>query len=216
VEGGVREMRDIQIISRDVSKGFDRRTVLEHITFTIEAGHSLAIIGPNGSGKSTLIKIIARVLSPTSGHVEYHIGGAVADDDQIRESIGFVGPYLQLYDEFSALENLELLNRTRLTNRKTRRDFEETLALVHLADRKDDRVRGFSSGMKQRLKYALALSQAPSVLLLDEPTANLDEEGIRTVQAIVKEQRSRGILILATNNAEEAAWCERTISLVQP
>lgn len=206
-------MSQVRIVVRDVTKQFDRRTVLENISFEIGVGQSLAITGPNGSGKSTLMKIIARALTPTSGLVEYHIDGRPADDNLVRETIGFVSPYLQLYDEFTALENLEILNGTRLVDRKSQSNWLDLLAVVNLADRKNDLVRGFSSGMKQRLKYALALSHAPVVLLLDEPTANLDDDGIRIVRHIINEHSKRGILILATNSMDEAMWCERTLHL---
>ncbi len=207
-------MTSVRITVNGVSKEFNRRKVFDNVNFEISNGHSIAITGPNGSGKSTLVRIVAKVLSPTRGRVHYYFDGANGSDDMVRDAIGFVSPYLQLYDEFSALENLMFLNRIRLNSRRPSQvEAEKILAKVNLAHRKDDLVRGFSSGMKQRLKYALALSHSPAVLILDEPTANLDDEGTAVVRQIVREQTERGILILATNSAEEAAWCEQKITL---
>ncbi len=207
-------MTGLRITVKGVTKEFNRRKVFENVNFEISNGHSIAITGPNGSGKSTLVRIVAKVLSPTRGEVRYYLDGVDGSDDVVRDAIGFVSPYLQLYDEFSALENVMFLNRIRLNSRRlSSADTEKILGKVNLFHRKDDLVRGFSSGMKQRLKYALSLSHSPAVLILDEPTANLDDEGIAVVRQIVREQTERGILILATNSAEEAAWCEREITL---
>jgi heme exporter protein A len=126
--------------------------------------------------------------------------------------VGFVAPYLQLYDEFTALENLRLLRRIR----GIRTSDETMLALlrrVNLFDRRNDFVRTYSSGMKQRLKYAFALLHEPPVLLLDEPASNLDDEGIATVRQIIEEQKKKGILIIATNEQHDAELCQQTIDL---
>src|SRR5262249_4432218 len=143
----------------------------------VSGAQSLAVTGPNGSGKSTLMKIIAGVLSPTSGSVRLSVNGSTLPADRHYAHLGFVSPYLQLYEEFSAWENLHILARIReaATNDAS---VMELLRLVQLVDRRHDPVRTYSSGMKQRLKYASALLHAPSMLLLDEPTANLDEQGI--------------------------------------
>jgi heme exporter protein A len=156
------------------------------------------ITGRNGSGKSTLVKILCGVLTPTEGTVR--IGGTRARRDiDIPSTIGMVSPYLQLYDEFTGEENLHLALSIR--GRRPDPSWSGTLMeKVGLGGRGNDLVRTYSSGMKQRLKYAFALVHRPTILVLDEPMANLDADGIAVVRAIMGEHRRKGILVVATND----------------
>ena len=202
-------MNDITLTINGIGQEFNRRTIFRDLTFTISSGESLALTGKNGSGKSTLIKILSGLLTPTKGTVAYTVKGTKVLPDDIKSAIGLVSPYLQLYDEFTGLENLMILSSIRSNGSLTKGRAEALLDRFGLAERRHDFVRGYSSGMKQRLKYAFALLHAPGVLLLDEPTSNLDAEGIEIVQQVVVEQGKAGILILATNDEGEAKWCSR-------
>jgi heme exporter protein A len=202
----------VSITAEGIEKRYNRRKIFSNINFALRENDSLAITGRNGSGKSTLLKIISGALSPTEGEISLTIENKnVAASDRFT-LVGFVAPYLQLYDEFTALENLRLLRRIR----GIRTSDETMLALlrrVNLFDRRNDFVRTYSSGMKQRLKYAFALLHEPPVLLLDEPASNLDDEGIATVRQIIEEQKKKGILIIATNEQHDAELCQQTIDL---
>lgn len=197
----------------DVSKEFSRRLIFRGISFSLAGGDSLAITGRNGSGKSTLVKVICGLLSPTRGKVEYMNDANTVPVEEVRNCIGLVSPYLQLYDEFTGIENLELLSKIRSDDTLDRSRMQELLSLVGLWDRRNDFVRTYSSGMKQRLKYAFAVLHEPAVLILDEPTSNLDSEGIEMVKGVVGQQKRSSILILATNDAEEATWCSAKVEL---
>jgi len=203
----------MNITARNLSKTFNRRKIFSEVSFTISAPGSLAITGKNGAGKSTLAKIIAGVLSSTSGELAYDINGHNLDDEARKAHIGFVSPYLNLYDEFSAMENLFLLMRIRSSNHNARPQTESLLRRFSLWERRDDAIRAYSTGMKQRLKYVFALAHAPAVLILDEPTANLDIDGIKVVEEVTAEQKRSSILIVATNDSAEAAWCKQIIRL---
>jgi heme exporter protein A len=133
--------------------------------------------------------------------------------EEFKHHIGFVSPYLNLYDEFTALENLQILSSIRTAARQNDERIKELLMLVGLWNRRDDVVGTYSSGMKQRLKYAFALLHNPAVLILDEPTSNLDTEGIDVITQIIQEQKKANILIIATNDKEEAHWCEQQIQI---
>jgi heme exporter protein A len=197
---------------QNLFKRFGRRIIFQNIAFELEKGDSIAFIGNNGSGKSTLAKICAGVLSPTSGTVELSIDEKKIPSEKYFQHIGFVAPYLQLYDEFSPMENLKFFAKIRgiLSSNE---ECEELLQRVNLFHRKDDLVRTFSSGMKQRMKFAFALLHNPLLLILDEPTSNLDAEGGAMVFQIMEEQKKKGILILATNVQAEQEHCEKVISL---
>lgn len=192
---------DLTLTGKNIRKLFNWRVIFRDVNFEVSRGQTLLVAGRNGSGKSTLVKIIGGVLTPTSGTVTF--GGVGASKGESRtDLIGLVSPYLQMYDEFSAKENVEYALAIR--GRKVDHGWvDELLGRVGLFDRRNDAVRTYSSGMKQRVKYAFALAHRPPVLLLDEPTANLDSDGIAIVRNIMSMQRSEGILVVATNDLSD-------------
>jgi len=195
----------MELTATGLKKEFNRRIVFKDISFEVKSGEVLSITGPNGSGKSTLSKIICGLLSPTFGEIVLSRGGTKIDREEIHEHIGFVSPYIELYGEFTALENLQIESRARGLKWKNENRLLEILDRVGLFNRRNDELRGFSSGMKQRLKYAAALIHDPPVLVLDEPTANLDLAGNDMVFALVEKFRKDKIVVVATNDEKEAA-----------
>ena len=176
-------------------------------------GTTSAITGPNGSGKSTLVRILAGLLTPTKGDVDLLLRGHRVEDEFRPMQCGMVAPYLNVYDGFSPRENLQFLASVRGLGRRHPR-VQEMLDRVHLADRGDDAVSTFSSGMIQRVRLACALLSDPPVLLFDEPTATLDLDGISIVRSIIDEATSRGkVVIVATNEPEEAEACEFRVDI---
>ena len=213
MEGGGHSVKTITITADRISKDFDRRSVFKGISFSLNAPASLAVTGKNGAGKSTLVKIIAGILRPTQGSMAYSVDNASTSIEEFKHHIGFVSPYLNLYDEFTTLENLSILSRIRSNNYFNRERVRELLTSFALWDRRDDIVGTFSSGMKQRMKYTFALLHRPELLILDEPASNLDMEGIDFIKQISKEQEKNGILIVATSDSKEAALCQEEIHL---
>ena len=213
MESSIYPMNPISIIAQGLSKDFNRSAVFKDISFSLSSPASLSITGRNGAGKSTLSKILAGLLSSTRGTIAYLIQGKQMGIEEFKHHIGFVSPYLNLYDEFTALENLQILSSIRTAARQNDERIKELLMLVGLWNRRDDVVGTYSSGMKQRLKYAFALLHNPAVLILDEPTSNLDTEGIDVITQIIQEQKKANILIIATNDKEEAHWCEQQIQI---
>jgi heme exporter protein A len=205
-------MNTIEIAATNLRKDFNRRPIFSGVSFTLRNGETLAVSGRNGSGKSTLLKIVASLLSPTAGTFTMAVDGAPVPQRTMFRQIGMVAPYLQVYEEFTALENLALIDSIR-GGAHTAAEYERLLAMVSLDRRKHDFVRTFSSGMKQRLKYALAWMERPPLLLLDEPRTNLDAEGIAMALGLVEEQRKSGIVIIATNEQEDVEVCSSRISL---
>ena len=202
---------ELRISARGLRMAFNRRTIFAGIDFSVGHGETLLVAGRNGSGKSTLVKILCGLLTPTGGKVEM-TGKKPLDVHARRGQIGLVAPYLQVYDEFSAMENMRLTMALRglLSDDGAHRSLLERLALDV---RRSDPVRGFSSGMKQRLKYALALSHRPSVLVLDEPMANLGTDGMAIVRTIMEEQHEKGILVVATNDPSDVTAVHTRVDL---
>ncbi|MCX6120465.1 MAG: ABC transporter ATP-binding protein [Ignavibacteriales bacterium] len=213
MEIGGDPMNSISITVTGLSKDFNRSSIFKDISFSLASPASLSITGKNGAGKSTLSKILAGLLSSTRGSITYSADEKQIGIEEFKHHIGFVSPYLNLYDEFTALENLQFLSRIRAAAQENDERIKELLVTVGLWNRRNDSVGTFSSGMKQRLKYAFALLHHPAVLILDEPTSNLDTEGIEVVKEIVRKQKETNILIIATNNKEEAHWCAQQIQV---
>jgi heme exporter protein A len=201
----------LRLEGHTLRKSYNRRVVFRDIEISVGEGETLLIAGRNGSGKSTLVKILCGVLTPSTGTVAL-TGIDMADEFTHKGMFGFVSPYLQVYEEFSAMENLQLASELR-GMRGDMQAHESLLARVALDPKRTDPVHGFSSGMKQRLKYALALAHQPRILVLDEPMSNLDADGTAIVRGIMREQRSRGILIVATNDLTDIDGYEHKVDL---
>jgi len=192
---------NIRIEARELKKAFNRRVIFQNLSFSLAQHQTLLVTGKNGSGKSTLVKILGSVLTPTAGTVTVTSDFTGRDHSPLAD-IGLVSPYLMMYDEFSAVENLSLALAIRGMSPHAA-EIDALLEKVSLYDRRHDLVRTYSSGMKQRVKYAFALVHHPAILLLDEPMANLDNEGIDIVHRVMEEQRERGILIVATSDLSD-------------
>lgn len=201
---------EITLEAVNLTKKFDRKIIFEDVNFRLSKGSSTAITGRNGSGKSTLIKIIANLLSQSSGKLNLLINGSIAKKELLFRHIGFVSPYLNLYDEFSGHENLKLVADIRGSGHG---NIDSVLERVGLFERRNDMLKIYSSGMKQRLKIAFSILHDPDILLLDEPTSNLDIDGIGVVDEIAKEYSKDRILIIATNDAHEKSLCTIEINL---
>ena len=201
----------IELAAEGIGQRFGRRILFRGLEFVARGGETLAITGSNGSGKSTLVRIVAGVMRPTKGSVRLTLESGQVPESERPFSTGLVAPYLNVYDGFSPRENLAFVARARrLSNARERID--AVLDRVTLADRADDLVGTFSSGMKQRMRFAAAMVADPPVMILDEPTSNLDEAGKATVTGIIESCVAEGrVVIVATNDPDEAAACDRTL-----
>jgi heme exporter protein A len=202
----------VTIEFHDLAKRYNRRQVFSGLNGLVADGRSLVITGANGSGKSTLVRVLCGLARPSRGRVAVHLDGVDLEPADCRREIGVVAPDMSLYGELTAEENLSFFARVRGLP-LSKQDFASMLDRVGLAGRGDDPVGEYSSGMRQRLKYAQALLHRPRLLFLDEPTANLDEAGSAIVAEIVAEQKKRGILVLATNEPEEVAFGDEVLHL---
>jgi len=205
-------MSSYSIQSTKLTKLFGRRLIFKDINFNWSEKGIFGISGPNGSGKSTLVKIVAGLISASGGKIIHANSDGEIIPEKLHNHIGFVSPYLVLYEEFSAWENLKIFAKIRgiiLDEQKV--IFYLTQFL--LENRKDDLVKTYSSGMKQRLKFIFALMHSPKVLIFDEPTSNLDEEGKNSVYEIIEETSRNSIVVLASNEERDLSLCDEKILL---
>jgi len=205
-------MTDFSLQVNSLQKSFGRRLVFNGITFDLNKPGVFGISGPNGSGKSTLIKILAGINSPTRGQVIHTVDRKAIISENLHNHIGFVSPYLVLYDEFTAWENLNYFASIR-SILFDKAKVENLLDQFLLLNRKDDLVKAYSSGMKQRLKFIFALMHSPSFIFLDEPTSNLDDEGKQTVYNLIKSESGKAIVVVASNEKNDLSQCSEILEL---
>jgi heme ABC exporter ATP-binding subunit CcmA len=188
-----------------VARRFGQRWVLRGIDLTVAPGEVLAMTGRNGSGKTTLLRLVGTLLRPTRGTVSVLGRDTVRGAGEIRGHVGLLGHHSGLYDHLTAAENL--IFSLRMAGRSADRTaIGQALERVGLADVADERARGFSAGMRRRLGLARLLLRPPHVLLLDEPYASFDEDGIGVVNAFVAEVAlAGGVVLLATHDLARAA-----------
>ncbi len=203
-----------RLTATNLYKRFGDRKVINDINFDLSTGDSMAIVGANGSGKSTLLMLLLAALHPSKGKIAYFENERQLTDAEIRASTSLVSPYLNLYDGLTAEENLIFFSTVSGGN-ITGKEINSLLTRVGLEGRGPDAVGSYSSGMKQRLKYAVALLNAPAFLFLDEPTSNLDEAGKKIVFEIVEEYRKNTIILIATNEKEEQSLAQKLCRVSQ-
>ncbi len=201
-----------KIKGKELAQKFNQRKIFDNISFEIGSGESIAITGSNGAGKTTLLRIISQLLRPSSGEITFLENQVEIKRDKLYVTIGLVGPYLQLYNQLTALENYSFFCRIRGLPANIPH-FKKLMSRFGLAGRETDELRNYSSGMLQRMKYVCALLHEPEILLVDEPTSNLDEAGSQIVFEIMEQQKQNKILILATNNKDEVKFGDSTIEL---
>ena len=196
-----------------IVKRFGNRTVLSNLSGAVRPGAVVVVTGPNGSGKSTLLNILSGSLRQSSGAVRYLDGGHEIERARWFERLGMAAPDMAVYEELTAIENLRFFARVRGVDVDDSR-LGGLLDELGLAARDQRRqVATYSSGMKQRVKLAQAVVHEPGVLLLDEPSSNLDEAGHRAAAALVARFRTQGAVAVATNDPREVAWGDAQIQL---
>ncbi len=187
-----------------LSVGFGRRSVLREVSLSLNSGERVALLGPNGAGKTTLLRTLATLQPPLSGQAR--VGGTdlVGSKRVARRHIGFVGHTPHLIGHLTARENLAFLTSLYgVANADSR--VTEALEVVGLADLADRRARELSRGQLQRLSLAAAALHHPAVLLLDEPDASLDRDGVRALPAMLDALCPGSAVLLSTHDPEVAA-----------
>ena len=193
-------------------KRYGRRTAVDGVSFTVARGEVLGLLGPNGAGKTTVIKMLLGLTRPDAGEVL--LLGRHGSDPRSRERVGYLPELFRYQPWLTAAEVLAL--HVRLAGAGIpAAEQRETLALVGLADRADDRIGGFSKGMQQRLGLAVALVARPELVVLDEPTSALDPLGRADVRDLVLSLKERGVAVLLNSHliGEVERVCDRVVIL---
>jgi ABC-type multidrug transport system ATPase subunit len=202
----------MRIILTNVSKSFGREQVIRDLSHVFESGSRTAILGPNGSGKSTLLQLAAGALIPTSGSVKHEVKGTPIDQENVYRHVAIASPYLNLYEDLLLGE--AIANHVRFKPLRNSITPIEAARIAYLEEHWEKPVRNFSSGMKQRLKLALAILSDAPLLLLDEPASNLDAQATAWFQQLFTAHMDGRTLMVASNTqASETELCSARIDL---
>lgn len=191
-----------------VSKKFGSQWIFRNISATFDSNQSYAIIGPNGSGKSTLLKIISGIVTPNEGKMIYSVNGTNIPSEEIYTQLSYSAPYLDLPEELTIAELIAFHQSMRPLKGITA---NELLKVIDIAA--DKEIRDCSSGMKQRVKFALAYFTESKLLLLDEPTANMDHHWRDWTLDLVKSDKQERITIICSNEPIEYGFAEVKVTL---
>lgn len=193
-------------------KSFGDLTAVDGVSFSASPGEIFGLLGPNGAGKTTAISCISGLLTPTSGHVKVMGHEVLGDGVAARSAIGVVPQEIALYEDLSAVENLEYWGGAQgMRNPLLRERMQTVLEATGLQDRAREPVKRFSGGMKRRLNFACGIVHRPKVLLLDEPTVGVDPQSrVRLLDLVRQEAKSGTCVLYTTHYMEEAeTLCDR-------
>lgn len=203
----------MQIELENIGKRYRFEWIFRNITTDLVQGSRLAIVGPNGSGKSTLMKILAGYLSPSKGKVNFYFDAQSVAKDQVFEYLTFAAPYMELIEEMSLTELVKFHQKFKPF--QDNMDTSRIISRLGLEKSKNKQIRFFSSGMKQRVKLALAICSKASLMLLDEPSTNLDQQGMDWYQALIQDFAFDKTIVVASNVAADYAFCTERLSILE-
>jgi len=202
----------LEIALEDVGRRFNQDWIFKGINYRFVQGGSYAILGPNGSGKSTFLQLLTGNLSCSKGHIFYQEKGKPVDIDRFFNYFSLAAPYMELIEEFTLAEMIDF----HFSFKPIREGLKTTdvLGILGLTSAQDRYLRYFSSGMKQRTKLVLACCANVPVLFLDEPTANLDEEGISWYLDLIRQYAADKLVVVCSNQAHEYPFCTHQIRIM--
>ncbi len=190
---------------QNLGKRYRLEWIFRGMNHTFHAGERWAILGPNGSGKSTLLKVLSGHLTPSKGDIFFENQGVKIKEESIYKKISYAAPYIELIEEFTLEEVLRFHGKLKpFLPGFTPASIYELLALPRSRQKE---IRFFSSGMKQRLKLALAVCSDTPVLLLDEPATNLDVQGVEWYKNLISEYAAERLVVIASNDPHDAEFC---------
>jgi ABC-type multidrug transport system ATPase subunit len=201
----------MNITLNNVGRRFNKEWIFKNINYEFKQGDKYAVLGPNGSGKSTLLNVLLGSLTPSEGEVKYANRTTDVKVENIYQHISFAAPYIDLVEEFTLQETIDF--NFQFKNYANGLDAAALLDLLGLNKSQDKALKHFSSGMKQRTKLALACCANTPILVLDEPTSNLDTQGIDWYLALIEKFAVHKLVLVGSNQEHEYSFCENQLSI---
>ncbi|MBE8722196.1 ABC transporter ATP-binding protein [Sphingobacterium pedocola] len=197
----------------DIGRRYNQEWIFRHIDYTFSSSKKYAILGPNGAGKSTLIKVLSGNLTPSGGRIVFEKDGQEIDVENIYAHLTIAAPYVELIEEFTLNELLDFHFKFKSYYKNF--DKESIISLLMMEKAVHKEIKHFSSGMKQRVKLALACCSDSDIVLLDEPMSNMDVQGENwCIELLEKTISSERLLIVGSNQTKEYHFCDDFISVV--
>lgn len=202
----------MKITLQKLGRRFNQEWIFRGIDYTFSSHHSYAILGPNGSGKSTLIKVLSGQLSSSEGQIIFEDNDLNIAVDEIYHHISIAAPYIELIEEFTLHELIEF--HFKFKHYLSGYDSQRIISILGMEKSAHKGLKFFSSGMKQRVKLALACCSESKILFLDEPTSNLDTSGENWYLELLKQTNSTNrLLIIGSNQEKEYSFCTDKFSI---
>ncbi|MGZ3834002.1 MAG: ABC transporter ATP-binding protein [Mucilaginibacter sp.] len=201
----------MNITLQNIGRRFNRDWIFRNIDYTFTPGQTYAILGPNGSGKSTLLQVLNGSLAPSVGDIKYTLGDKAIEPEAVFKQLSLAAPYLELIEEFTLEEMIDFHFKFKLYRPGT--DKEGVISLLNLEGARHKLIKYFSSGMKQRLKLALAFCSDTPMLMLDEPTSNLDAQGVEWYLNLVQQFAANRLTIVCSNQEYEYSFCKHQLNI---
>jgi ABC-type multidrug transport system ATPase subunit len=205
-------MNQMIITLENIGRRFNREWIFRGINHTFTSGKIYAILGPNGSGKSTLLQVLNGSLEPSAGKIAYSFDGKPVEAENVYQHLSLAAPYLELIEEFTLNEMIDF--HFKFKAYKPGIDKDMIIDLLALPGSKNKMIRYFSSGMKQRLKLALAFCADTPMLMLDEPTSNLDTQGVDWYLNLVQKFAHNRLTIICSNQEHEYNFSDEQLNIV--
>ena len=201
----------LKIDLKGAGRRFNKEWIFRNFTYSFHSAAKYAVLGPNGSGKSTLLSVILGSLAPSEGTISY-AGDREIPVEKIYKQISFAAPYLDLVEEFTLQETIDFHFKFKKFHPDI--DAVQLMDLLGLGKAQDKALKYFSSGMKQRTKLALACCTDTPILLLDEPTSNLDRQGMAWYHELISRFTTGRLVFVGSNQEEEYSFCEHQIQIM--
>ncbi len=202
----------MRIELKDAGRRFNQEWIYRHVSYLFEAPERYAVLGPNGSGKSTLLSLLLGNLAPSEGEISYTASdGSNIPVDEVYKHLSFAAPYLDLIEEFTLQETIDFHFKFKQVHPNIQQS--EILTLLGLKKSQDKPLKYFSSGMKQRTKLILACCSNTPMLCLDEPTSNLDVQGIAWYQQLIEQFADNRLVIVCSNQPNEYLFCNHVLEV---
>ncbi|MDO5126320.1 MAG: ABC transporter ATP-binding protein, partial [Eubacteriales bacterium] len=190
-------MNEIILKTDGLTKKFDNKAVVDHVSLEIRKGEVFGLLGPNGAGKSTTMNMICSLLKPTAGNIELFGMDMKKNNKEIKSKIGYIPQELAIHGNLKAWENVELFTSLYNVKGQALRDaVDEALEFVELKDKRNMFAKTFSGGMKRRLNIACALGHKPELLIFDEPTVGIDPQSRNFIMEKIKYANEQGTTII--------------------
>ena len=197
----------------NIGKRFRYEWIFKNITHSFESGKSYALLGPNGSGKSTPMKILSGHLTPSDGQITFLHNGKKIDGDNVYQLISYSAPYIDVIEEMTLTEIIAFHSKFKPLRKAL--IINDLIRILNFKNAADKEIRFFSSGMKQRLKLALSICSDTPILLLDEPTTNLDAQGVAWYQDLMQQFSDKNRLVIVASNIEhDYDFCEEKLNIL--